>query len=584
MGPTPLSGLGKTCGMRRSPWPKVCGIVAVATVLGGLLAVPIRRPRIFGDELIYWELSRAFAWTGHFTVRGGAAPRYGYVYPAVLAVAHRLGGDERTAYAIAQGLNAVVFSLSAIPAYLIARRVLRTQASALLVALLAVVLPSCLLTSAIMTENAFYPLFLTSALLMLRSLERPTLARQLLVVGAAAVTFLARAQALVLLPAYLLAVVLLALPVRRLRASLREHVPTLLVLVCAGIGAALVPGESTLGPYHVLVASYRPTSIVHWALANTADFELYLGVVPLAAFGILLLPALTSTSLSPALGRVVILTATLGAGVLATVAVLSASPYGLQRIHERNLFYVAPLVLAVFFAWLESGAPRPSRLSAVVATTLVLLPLAIPSNAIAPFGVDGLAVMMWWETGLRGTAARLAMVAAAALAVAIFLLSPRRAALVGICIAAFAATLVVGELHAANAVGDAAQWRDYSWVDRTLGPSARVVALWATTHSGPQFERVGGLWSDEFFNRSVVDVASADGPLPDGLPVETLRIGRDGCLAATFRSRPQYVVVETTRALSGSPVAVSPSGRARLYRLPPGFDPRCFARLRRSAK
>jgi len=569
--------------MRRSPWPKVCGIVAGAAVLGGLLAVPVRRPRIFGDELIYWELSRAFAWTGHFTVRGGAAPRYGYVYPAVLTVAQRLGGDERSAYAIAQGLNAIVFSLSAVPAYLIARRVVRRQSSALLVALLAVVLPSFILTSAIMTENAFYPLFLTSALLMLRALERPTLARQLLVVVAAGVTFLARAQGVVLLPAYLLAVVLLALPERRLRASLREHVPTLVVLACAGIGAALVPGKSTLGPYHVLVTSYQTRSVVHWALANTADLELYLGLVPLAAFGLLLGPALWSTSLSPALRRVVILTAALGAGVLATVAALSASPYGLQRIHERNLFYVAPLVLTVFFAWLDSGAPRPRLLSAVVSVLLVFLPLTIPSRAVAPSGVDGLAVMLWWETGLRGWAARLSMAAVAAIVVTIFLLRPRRAALIGICVAAFAVTLTVGELHAANGVHDAGQWRDYSWIDNAVGPSARVVALWATTHSGPQFVRIGGLWSDEFFNRSVVDVASADGPLPDGLPVETLRIRSNGCLTASFRSRPQYVVVETTRPLSASPVAVSPSRRASLYRLPAGFDPRCFARLRRSA-
>jgi hypothetical protein len=191
--------------------------------------------------------------------------------------------------------------------------------------------------------------------------------------------------------------------------------------------------------------------------------------------------------------------------------------------------------------------------------------------------------MLWWETGLRGGAARLAMVAAAALALGVFLLWPRRAALLGICIVSLAATLVVGELHAANSVRNSRQWRDYSWIDHAVGANAPVVALWATTHSGPQFARVQGLWSDEFFNRSVVDVASADGPLPDGLAVETLRIAGNGCLAAAFRTRPRYVVVESTRPLDASPVAVSPSGRASLYRLPASFDPHCFARLRRSS-
>ena len=37
-----------------------------------------------------------------------------------------------------------------------------------------------------MTENAFYPLFVTSALLMLRALERPSVARQLLVAASVA--------------------------------------------------------------------------------------------------------------------------------------------------------------------------------------------------------------------------------------------------------------------------------------------------------------------------------------------------------------------------------------------------------------
>src|SRR4051794_12343817 len=121
-------------------WPWLAAIVAGCSLVHGLLALPIRRPHIFGDELIYWELSRGFAWTGHFTVRGGKAPQYGAVYPALVAVAQRIGHDQAGAYAIAQGLNAIVFSLTAVPAYAIAARVL-TQRHALLVAALAAVMP-----------------------------------------------------------------------------------------------------------------------------------------------------------------------------------------------------------------------------------------------------------------------------------------------------------------------------------------------------------------------------------------------------------------------------------------------------------
>jgi hypothetical protein len=563
-------------------------IVAAGALLDGLLAVPVRRPRIFGDELIYWQLSRAFAWTGHFTVRGGSSPRYGYVYPALLAIAQRLGSDEHSAYAIAQGLNAILFSLAAIPTYAIAARVVRRR-YALLAALLAVALPSCVYTSAIMTESAFYPLFLTTAWVMVRALERPSPLRQLVVAAAAAATFLVRAQAVVLLPSYLAAVLLLALFAERgdrgarVVAALRQHVPIIVVLVCAGVAAAALRGQSTLGPYHVLVSSYSVPSLVHWALANVADVELYLGVVPLAAFFVLLARSLSTAPLSVELRRVVVLTACLGAGLLATVAVLSASQYGLGRVHERNLFAVVPLVLIAFFAWLDAVVPS-RRASVVVAAALAALPLAIAAPVIERSGEDGLALLAWSDLGLGAGTTRYVMVAAAAAAAALFLVTRRAPALVGLCVAAFAAILVAGEVHAVHSLRDnRAQWHDRSWIDHAVGADANVVALWATTHSGPEFTRIQGLWSDEFFNRSVYDVASADGPLPDGLPVEPLRIHANGCLEANFPKRPQYVVVESRRPVAALAVAVSPSQRATLYRLPPRFDASCFVHLVRPA-
>jgi hypothetical protein len=572
--------------LQRRAWPQLIAVVVGGAVFNGLLAVPIRSPRIFGDELIYWQLARGFAWTGHFTVRGGAAPRYGVVYPALLAAAQRIGGDQTSAYALAQGLNAVIFSLTAVPVYLIASRVLQRR-HALLAALLAVVLPSCVLTSAIMTENAFYPLFVTSALLMLRALERPSAARQLLVAASVGAAFLVRAQAVVLLPSFLLAAVLLAVTTSRgrrlsaLAAGLRQQAPTIAILAVAGVAASVVSGSSTLGPYHVLVTSYGLRPLAHWGLANLADIELYLGVIPLAAFGMLLVQAFSSAALSAELRRLVLLTACLGSGLFATVAALSASQYGLGRVHERNLFYLAPLVLISFFAWLEAGLPRPRGTATVVAVVLVLLPLTIPVSALASSGEDGLA-LVWWED--RGTPPRHAiaeMVLVAAVAAAVFLISRRPKVMLGICLAALTVALVAGERHAARSVAAGhATWRDAGWIDRAVGPDARVVALWGTTKADLQYSRIEGLWADEFFNRSVRDVASADGPLPDGLPVEKLRIQSNGCLDAAFPWTPQYAVVETESPLTAPVVRISPSKRAILYRLDArASDQRCFARL-----
>ncbi len=573
--------------MQGRAWPRLTGVVVGAALFNGLLSVPIRRPRIFGDELIYWQLARGFAWTGHFTVRGGAAPRYGLIYPALLAAAQRIGSDQTTAYAIAQGLNAVMFSLTAIPVYLIAARVLKRR-HALFAGLLAVVVPSCIYTSAIFTENAFYPLFVTSVLLMVRALERPSASRQLLVAAAVAATFLVRAQAVVLLPSYLVAAVLLAVlrsgGRRRsaLAAAVRQQAPTIALLLLAGVAAAAIPGRSTLGPYHVLVTSYGPRPLVHWGLANLADLELYLGVIPLAAFGILLVHALSPARLSVELHRLVLLTACVGAGLLATVAALSTSQYGLGRVHERNLFYLAPLVLICFFAWLEAGTPRTRRTAAAVAVAVALLPLTIPATVVGVSGEDGIAILLWEDMEIRRSFAIAGMVVVAGIAAAVFLRSRRPAVLVGVCLVALAATTVAGEVHAVDSIAFRAGWRDFAWIDRAVGPDAHVVALWAPTKRERVYWRIEGVWADEFFNRSVGDVASSDGPLPDGLPLAEMKIRPNGCLDAAFPWRAQYAVVETVRPLTAPVVRISPSKRAVLYRLgAQASDHRCFARLRR---
>jgi hypothetical protein len=180
---------------------------------------------------------------------------------------------------------------------------------------------------------------------------------------------------------------------------------------------------------------------------------------------------------------------------------------------------------------------------------------------------------------IRPTFAILGMVLAGAIGAAVFLRSRRRAIPLAVCVAALAASAAAAEVHAVDALSFRAPWRDFGWIDRAVGPDARVVALWAAPNE-QQYWRIEGLWSDEFYNRSVRGVASAAGPLPDGLPIEKLTIGRGGCVEGRPRSQPQYAVVATARRLTAPVVRVSPSGRAVLYRLTPGG--RCLARLRPS--
>src|SRR4029077_413285 len=185
---------------------------------------------------------------------------------------------------------------------------------------------------------------------------------------------------------------------------------------------------------------------------------------PLAAFGILLVQTLSSACRSPDLRRVVILTTCVGAGLLASVAGLSASKYGLGRVHERNLFYLVPLVLISFLAWLDAGLPRPRRAAAAIAVALVLLPLAIPRFAVGTSGEDGIALEWWDHVPVRATFAIAGMVLFAALAVVVFLLSRRAKTMRGVCLAVLTVTLIGAELRAAHdAAAYRGAWRDSGW-------------------------------------------------------------------------------------------------------------------------
>lgn len=74
--------------------------------------------------------------------------------------------------------------------------------------------------------------------------------------------------------------------------------------------------------------------------------------------------------------------------VLVQVAVFSSTSYGLGRVHERYIFYVAPLVFAVFPTWLELGLHRPRAAAMALAGAEKLLPFLLPSRGLANTGTD----------------------------------------------------------------------------------------------------------------------------------------------------------------------------------------------------
>ena len=97
-------------------------------------------------------------------------------------------------------LNALAMCSVVFPTYLLARRVVR-PGFALAAAALAVAIPSTIYIGTLMTENAFYPVFIWLAYALVLALERPTLKRQLVLLALCALAFLTRAQAVALFAA-----------------------------------------------------------------------------------------------------------------------------------------------------------------------------------------------------------------------------------------------------------------------------------------------------------------------------------------------------------------------------------------------
>jgi hypothetical protein len=346
------------------PWAWLAAIVVCSSVLRIVLARRMVAPWIMVDELTYSELAKSFARHGEFLVRGIPSTGYGFVYPILIAPAFRLFSSVPQAYAAAKAIDSVLMSLAAVPAYLIARRVVRPSL-ALVAAALTVAVPSLVYTGTLMTENVFYPLFLTCALLLVLVLERATPIRVAGLLALSLVAFLTRAQAVALVPAMLTAPLLLP------RARWREF--RLLSGLVLGAGALVLVYEvargrsplDALGAYRSATNSeYSVGTVFRWFVYHVGELDLYVGVVPFAA---LLYLAFTRERRTPFVAAALPLAFWL---VLEVAAFASTQS---QRIEERNMFFVAPLFFVALCIWIERALPRPraAAASALVAAARV---------------------------------------------------------------------------------------------------------------------------------------------------------------------------------------------------------------------
>ena len=554
--------------------------LAVLVVVSALFRFQLSRdspaPWIFVDELIYSELAKSLAAHGELLVRDVSVGGYGVVYPLLISPAWAVFDQVPDAYAAAKAINAILISLAAVPAYLLARHVVG-QALSLVAAVLAVALPSLAYSGVLMTENAFYPLFLVVVLVLVLVLERPTVTRQLVLVGLLGIAFLTRPQAVALAAAALTAPLVQGLLGRRVRAAVAAQralyalAGLVLVVVIAVQLLREEPLSSLFGAYAVVAERrYELGAVARYFLYHAAELDLYLGVAPVAAAALLVVAARNTEARLDAY-----LAAAISVSFWLLLLVAAFASKFAERVQERNVFYLVPLVLIALLAWIERGAPRPPRATAAAAVVAAALPGVLPFPRLIAYPAlsETLMLLPLWRLLDSGMAVdRLsAVVVLVAIAAAAFLVFvPRRYALALplLVLVYFLVALVPIEQRMTRAskgsLASGIGTSHRAWIDRAVPADAEVAVLW--TGDGDVYS----VWQNEFFNRSVGTIYHVAAPLLGGLPQTKLEVNAQ---AGVVRGpdggpiQPRYLLVDDTFTPAGRVVARDRIPATTLYEL-----------------
>ena len=363
-------------------------------------------------------------------------------------------------------------------------------------------------------------------------------------------------------------------------ATLRRYRTTagLVALVAVAAAASVVVREASpsvlLGRYSALAEGYSPLTVVRWTLVNLADLSLYVGVVGLAGFVLGAARGFDRRLASRGERAFVSAAVPLLLLVLVQVGAFSTSPLGGLRIHDRNLFYLVPLLLVGTVAWIEQGLPRPRRLTLVVAAGCALLPALIPyRSSLDEAWVDQIGIAFWLSIGAPSDVAVASMVCVGLAGAALIVLVPHRARwlLVGVIVARLRADR---ECREVAGPADRPLDRAAPRLDRAGGGCERPrdsalrgsVALLDTRGHGEAVDRLlAGRLLQSARHRSRLD-RNASARL-DGAGARILERGR----VVTEDGRPLtagYLLVDTRLPLRrGELVAQSRSERLALWRV-----------------
>ena len=464
-------------------------------------------------------------------------------------------------------------SLVAIPTYLWARRIASTG-WALAAATTVLAAPAFHYSGFLMTEPLTLTVVTAALLALARALEEPSMWRYGVFVAWATAASAVRLQAMVLLPAFLLAALVDAAAARD-RARLRPLLwfAALATAVSGAVAAVIVLTGGELSSRRLLGA-YTPVGQagaaaedrfheIAWHAFDVA--VLGLGVTVLAV-AVLSLRVLAGRDRDPALRAFVAVTLAYVALLVLQVGLFAAAFVG--TVAERYLITALPLLVIGLCAWISRGAPRALRVVVPVWLAIVAAAALVPIGQIA--GPDTLpntptpAVL----AGLGPDAARAALVVAALAAGALVLFVPRRlawttavAVAVGLALLSVDSGRRIADRSAHEALvgtGSAPPgWLDDAGVRRAtlLLTGDR---LWTATAR------------TVFWNRAI-DEAIRIAPLTVPFPPVTssVEVGDDGVLHRADGSplERDVLVAPTTVTLEGEKLVERPAGDSETYGL-----------------
>ena len=540
-------------------------IVVGSTLVRFALSHGVDAPWIAPDEQLYGLLGRSLVSGDGLTLLGEPIPYYSILYPLLVGLPFAWS-DVHEAVRTVQLVQALVMSLTAIPAYLWARP-LAGRRWALVAAALTVLIPGLVYSGLLMSEALYYPVATLAVWALAECLRHPTLLRQALLLGAVGLALGTRLQAVGLAATILVALALLVLTERSLT-PVRRFLPTLAVLAAGGVVWAV--SRIRAGGVGELLGAYAPLAQAdEYSLGDVAQSLAWqtgavtlitLGV-PLVALGVLAWETARGAERDPGV-RVLVASALAYAAVTIVEVGAFASRF-VEHVTERQLLSVAPPVFVVFAVWLRRGAPRPQPVTSVVALAVAATALLLPLDRVATLAAYADAPSMipleQLSRHLGKTAFEWLYAGALALLLLAAVLVPRRAAAalpVAIALALGGASLVASlEIRDGSQVERERTFADapVDWIDAGGG---RDVALLLT---GERFWP--SAWETLFWNDSITSVVRLRGvESPGVMPQEVVTAREDGRLLTRLGAElePLAVAAPTGVSLVGGEIASLP--------------------------